>query len=304
MTDAKCAFSIPNMTDEWYGFFEKPSMQIDSIEKVATKTWRVKANARAAYCANFCRSPQLRFAFSFRPNGIGADNSEEDNNNDDGNDVKEGGRIEGLVGIDINENVPSATTSAKLNGSNRKVSIRNLSRSFRNQQQPIHAFCDEYGAQYRTHLTVQISLQFDVDVDGDEENIIEKSFSTTAAFSSSSTAASSSSSNANAASASSSTICNKDAVEERKEEKSTSARNLKEQKEVKVEKEKEEEKELECCVCLDARATMMNETCKHTVMCHTCAFAFLSRSKELQQPYSCPICRAKIGNMYIETKTI
>ena len=284
MTDATCAFSIPNMTDEWYGFFEKPSMSIDSIEKVTAKTWRIRANARAAYCANFCRSPQLRFAFSFRPDGIdGANNAEkeDDNNNNNNNNKSDAGRIEGLVGIDVNENVPSTVMSAKLNGSsNRKVSIRNLSHSFRNQQRPIHAFCDEYGAQYRTHLTIQIDLQFVVVVDDDLERppCSSSSYSTASC----------------STTYSNNTDCENTTLEEVEKEREERGK----------EEENEEQEEVECCVCLDARATMMNETCKHTVMCHTCAFAFLSRSKELQQPYSCPICRAQIGNMYIDTKAI
>lgn len=89
------------------------------------------------------------------------------------------------------------------------------------------------------------------------------------------------------------------AADEKKKKEEAEAKQKKEK-----EKEEEEERDSECCICMDERATMINEICKHTVMCHTCAFAFLARSEKSEQPYLCPVCRAAIGNMYIDTTAI
>lgn len=52
----------------------------------------------------------------------------------------------------------------------------------------------------------------------------------------------------------------------------------------------------ECCICLDLEANILNEACNHKVMCVSCAANYAS-----QENISCPICRAQITRLYLDT---
>lgn len=110
-----CEFTIPNMTDTWYGFFEKPSMQIVSIRPVSgmKNRWRVKTTARAAYCANFCPSPTLRFYVLFK--------------------TQDRKTIAGEIVYNIVENVQTVTTKATVtvnDSEEQQATIENIVKRF------------------------------------------------------------------------------------------------------------------------------------------------------------------------------
>jgi hypothetical protein len=68
---------------------------------------------------------------------------------------------------------------------------------------------------------------------------------------------------------------------------------------IELEKEKpkiNDDRDDECVVCMDEKATMCNEKCKHNVMCVNCAIKYTDGGN-----FTCPKCRAEITKLYLET---
>jgi len=57
----------------------------------------------------------------------------------------------------------------------------------------------------------------------------------------------------------------------------------------------DEDEHVECCVCLDEAPNIMNDGCKHKVMCIACAIKYTE-----DQSHTCPVCRAPITKLYLE----
>ena len=60
----------------------------------------------------------------------------------------------------------------------------------------------------------------------------------------------------------------------------------------------------ECTICLDAAAIMKNSNCSHTIMCSDCAVAYIQKKTADQKDASCPLCRAAIVDLLLDTKRI
>jgi hypothetical protein len=57
----------------------------------------------------------------------------------------------------------------------------------------------------------------------------------------------------------------------------------------------DEDEPAECCVCLDGAPNIINDGCRHKVMCIACAIKYTE-----DQSHTCPVCRAPITKLYLD----
>lgn len=134
---------------------------------------------------------------------------------------------------------------------------------FANRQEPVYAFCDEYGSQYKSRLLLTASLTFRVTAKQEAAFVVieETAFAAIeAAFAKQKAAV---------IAAEAAAIVNAEPVAEDRDE---------------------------CCICLDVEPSIFNEACNHKVMCVACAADYAGGAG-----VECPICRTPISRLYLDT---